>query len=106
MRVLDGLAHRVRSSRRLLQVVVEGLERVADRHVLEKPCKELGVALRDLDGEAGRDPAGGALGSAGWGGADPAGIRPASLASMSEVISAPLLIWSSEIRPLTSLVCT
>ncbi len=29
-------------------------------------------------------------------------MRPASLASMSDVINAPLEIWISEIRPLTS----
>src|SRR6202158_2256919 len=69
VRILDGLARGIRRSRRLLQVVVEGLQRVADRHVLEKPGHELRVALCDLDREAGCEPAGRPLGPPGCGSA-------------------------------------
>src|SRR5712664_2431502 len=49
--VLDGSAVGVRVvGRRRLQVVLVGLERVFQGHVVQKPGEVLGVALADLDG--------------------------------------------------------
>src|ERR1700730_772358 len=52
---------RVRSAGRLLQVIVERLHRVLQLRVVEEPGEELGVTLRELDGEAGCEAGGGAL---------------------------------------------
>src|SRR5713101_2495487 len=60
-----GRARRVRSAGWLLQIVVEGLQRVAHRCVVEEPDEELRIALRELDRQAGGDTAGGPLGAAG-----------------------------------------
>src|SRR4029077_6976678 len=67
VRVLDGLALRVTVVDGRGRIVPEGLEGVTDLRVVQEPREVLGVALRELDREAGGDT--GLRGAGGGGGA-------------------------------------